>query len=281
MKKLLLMFGAVALSSGLALAQCANSGVQFGSGTAPGPGGTLTVTTCAYAGEYQVLSGVVAGNQFTVSMSGGASNFVTIYDATFTPIFWGSSPVSFTAPSAGTYYSQVNLTGCGTDFSCHTVVWTNTTPPPPCPSVITPWTDNVETHTATTTLGISNCWAASALTSFDWDITGTGNTPSFGTGAETANSGVKFFYTEAGHSRAIDDGPFHVFERRVLCGSQVAHEAACKGITSTRGVKYFGQGQRRGKKDVVVFKKQSSVLSFFDDQIARAHLVDDSSCFDE
>lgn len=197
MKKLLLMFGAVALSSGLALAQCANSGVQFGSGTAPGPGSNLTVTTCAYAGEYQVLSGVVAGNQFTVSMTGGASNFVTIYNSSFTPIFWGASPVSFTAPTAGTYYSQVNLTGCGTDFACHTVVWTNTTPPPPCPSVITPWLDNVETHTATTALGISNCWAASATTSFDWDITGTGTTPSFGTGANAANSGVKYFYTEA------------------------------------------------------------------------------------
>lgn len=199
MKKLLLMFGAIALSSGLALAQCANSGVQFGGGTAPGPGSSLSVTTCAYAGEYQALTGVLAGNSFTVTNSGGASNFVTIYNSSFTPIFWGASPVSFTAPSAGTYYSQVNLNDgvCGTDFSCHTVVWMNTTPPPPCPGVTTPWTDNVETHAATTSLGLSNCWAASALTSFDWDITGTGNTPSFGTGAETANSGVKFFYTEA------------------------------------------------------------------------------------
>lgn len=197
MKKLLLMFGAVALGSSLALAQCPNSGVQFGSGSAPGPGSSLTVTTCAYAGEYQVLTGVLAGNSFTVTNSGGASNFVTIYNSSFTPIFWGASPVSFTAPTAGTYYSQVNLTGCGTDFSCHTVLWTNTTPPPPCPSVTTPWTDNVESLTATTSLGTSNCWAASAPTLFNWNVTGTGTTPSFGTGANAANSGVKYFYTEA------------------------------------------------------------------------------------
>lgn len=197
MKKLLLMLSAFALSSGLALAQCTNSGVQFGSGTAPGPGASLTVTTCAYAGEYQTISGVLAGNSFTVTMTGGASNFVTIYDATFTPIFWGASPVSFTAPSAGTYYSQVNLTGCGTDFSCHTVVWANTTPPPPCPGVITPWLDNVETHTATTTLGTSNCWTTTSPTVFDWNVTGTGTTPSAGTGANAANSGTRYFYTEA------------------------------------------------------------------------------------
>jgi MAM domain, meprin/A5/mu/Ig-like domain CHU_C associated/Secretion system C-terminal sorting domain len=197
MKKLLLFFSAILLGSGVSIAQCTFSGVQFGSGSAPGPGSTLTVTTCAYAGEYQVLSGVLAGNSFTVTNTGGASNFITIYDASFTPIFWGSSPVSFTAPTAGTYYSQVNLTGCATDFACHTVVWTNTTPPPPCPSLTTPMLEDVESHVATTSLGISNCWTNSSSTSFNWNITGIGTTPSSGTGANAANSGVKYFYTEA------------------------------------------------------------------------------------
>jgi Secretion system C-terminal sorting domain/Ig-like domain CHU_C associated len=127
MKKLLLFFSAVLLGSGISLAQCANNGVLFGTGAAPVPGNSLTVTTCAYAGEYQAISGVQAGHSFTVANSGGTSNYVTIYNSSFAPINWGTSPVSFTAPTAGTYYSQVNLTGCGTDFACHVVVWTNTT----------------------------------------------------------------------------------------------------------------------------------------------------------
>jgi hypothetical protein len=40
-------------------AQC-NFGVSFGTATAPASGGSVTITTCAYAGEYQTLNSVVA-----------------------------------------------------------------------------------------------------------------------------------------------------------------------------------------------------------------------------
>jgi hypothetical protein len=47
-----------------------------------------------------------------------------------------------------------------------------------------------------TSLGTVNCWTNSATTKFDWNASSTG-TPSSGTVALSANSGTKFFYTEA------------------------------------------------------------------------------------
>ena len=192
------MFGAIALSSGLSLAQCTLTATQYQGGTAPAPGGSTTMTTCAFAGEWQEVLSVVAGDDYTVTYTGGTSNFVTIFDATNTPVAWGTSPVSFTAATSGTYYSQPNLDDglCSTDNSCHTGVWANTSPPPPCPIEASPWLDDVEAIPATTSLGPVNCWTTSAATGYDWNVSG-GNTPSFGTGAESANSGTNFFYTEA------------------------------------------------------------------------------------
>ena len=202
MKKLLLMFGAIALSSGLSLAQCTLTANQYQGGTAPAPGGSTTMTTCAYAGEWQEVLSVVAGDDYTVTYTGGASNFVTIFDATNTPVAWGTSPVSFTAATSGTYYSQPNLDDglCSTDNSCHTGVWANTSPPPPCPIEASPWLDDVESIPATTSLGPVNCWTTTATTGYDWNVTGTGTTPSSNTGATAANSGSQYFYTEASNS---------------------------------------------------------------------------------
>jgi hypothetical protein len=106
--------------------------------------------------------------------------------------------VLWTAPSAGTFYSQTNSDDglCGTESACHTSVWTNTSPPPPCPAVTAPWIDDLEAIPATTSLGTVNCWTNSATTSFDWNVSSAG-TPSSNTGALVANSGTNFFYTEA------------------------------------------------------------------------------------
>ena len=59
-----------------------------------------------------------------------------------------------------------------------------------------PYTDDVEAHTATTSLATSLCWNADALTAYDWNIS-SADTPSNNTGPNTANSGTNFFYIEA------------------------------------------------------------------------------------
>ena len=41
---------------------------------------------------------------------------------------------------------------------------------------------------------------------------------------------TEFFYTEGSHSRAVNDGPFHIFKRKVSCFCQIADEASGKGV---------------------------------------------------
>jgi len=68
-----------------------------------------------------------------------------------------------------------------------------------------PWSDGVEGHPNTTTgSAIANCWTSTNTgSSFDWNIT-SGGTPSSGTGALSANTGTKFFYTEASGAGTSD-----------------------------------------------------------------------------
>ncbi|MGE0560232.1 MAG: T9SS type A sorting domain-containing protein [Flavobacteriales bacterium] len=74
----------------------------------------------------------------------------------------------------------------------------------PCAAVLTPWIDDVEAHIATTTLTNSNCWSATVSAGFDWDISGSGTTPSSGTGPLVAQSGTKFFFVEASNGTTGD-----------------------------------------------------------------------------
>ena len=143
-------------------------GTPYQTGTAPAAGANVNITTCAYAGEYQTINGVVPGDQYTVTYTGGSSNYVTVYDAFQIEVIAGVSPVTFTATVGGTYYSQANLNdgNCSTDFSCHTANWANTSPPPACPPEVAPW---LETFT-----GSSNptCWTQSSTSGGPWTYTG-------------------------------------------------------------------------------------------------------------
>ncbi len=174
-------------------------GVSFGSGSAPAPGNNVDITTCAYAGEYQQVDNVVAGDDYVLTYTGGAGNYITLFDATFTPVAQGYSPLSWTATASGTFYSQANVDdiSCGTDATCHTANWANTSPPPPCPAEVAPWSDDLETLTPSTNFTGENCWTATSLDAYDWNIDGAGSTPSSNTGPLGANSGTNYFYVEA------------------------------------------------------------------------------------
>jgi hypothetical protein len=70
----------------------------------------------------------------------------------------------------------------------------------PCVTYTAPWTYDVETAATTTNSNILDCWTSNPVNttnSFRWDIDGNGSTPSSPTGPSGAQSGVKYFYTEA------------------------------------------------------------------------------------
>ncbi len=68
----------------------------------------------AWGGEYVPMSGVVAGNTYQVAQTAGNTYF-TITDIANVVVAFGTSPVSFTAPSAGTFRIHNHL-----DAACTT-----------------------------------------------------------------------------------------------------------------------------------------------------------------
>lgn len=160
MKQLLLFLAIFFGMIGLSFSQCA-LGVPYGSNTAPSPGNNINITTCAYAGEYSTTSSVTMGQEYTITCTGGVSNYVTIFDATYTPIAWGVSPITFVAPSTGTYYTQANLDDglCGTDASCHTHNWAATAASCPQPTNLTlDLSDQTSAQFSWTEAGVATEW---------------------------------------------------------------------------------------------------------------------------
>ena len=129
-----LLFAFIFVSSA-SISQCPFPFIGFGAGTAPSPGNSVVIETCNFVGEHEVVNGVVAGDQYTVTYSGGAGVYLVIYDATQTPVFWGPSPLAFTAQSSGTFYAASFLdpfcSNFDPTFSCNSSLWSNVTPLPP------------------------------------------------------------------------------------------------------------------------------------------------------
>lgn len=100
--------------------------------TTPTP---LTISTCTFQSEYNTITGVVAGQTYTVGSSCGG--YVTVRHTTpgGTVVAQGAAPLTFTATVSGTYYLHFNTNAaCGTASNCCTTTITCTsctiTPPP-------------------------------------------------------------------------------------------------------------------------------------------------------
>jgi gliding motility-associated-like protein len=118
-------------------AQCTNAS-SFGSATAPSASGSsVTISTCNFQSEYSTITGIVAGNTYQATCSCGG--YITVHSGTFNgPVVGnGAAPLTFTAPTSGTYYIHYNTNaGCGTASSCctTTITCTSCAPPPPLPA---------------------------------------------------------------------------------------------------------------------------------------------------
>ncbi|MCF8407902.1 MAG: T9SS type A sorting domain-containing protein [Crocinitomicaceae bacterium] len=118
-------------------AGCTSSSA-FGTGVAPAAGATVTLTTCAYAGEYSTITSVPAATAYTSASTGGTGNWITIRlgTTTGTVIAQGASPLNWTSTTAATYCQIVNTTSaCGTDAVCHTLTVSRASPPPTITSI--------------------------------------------------------------------------------------------------------------------------------------------------
>jgi len=112
-----------------------------------------------------------------------------------------SNPFTISGLTNDTDYDWYVRSICGpADTSAWSLVGSFTTR---CAPATAPWTDDVEAHSATTSLSTSLCWIATANnTTNDWNIDGSGSTPSTGTGPSAANSGTNYFYFESSSGTA-------------------------------------------------------------------------------
>ncbi|MDF1676087.1 MAG: T9SS type A sorting domain-containing protein [Vicingaceae bacterium] len=113
-------------SCGSAPGGCLNTS-SYGSATAPTNTTPTTISTCNYQTEYSTISNIIAGNSYQFSNSCGG--YITIRSGTYngTVVASGNTPLTFTAPTSGTYYVHWNTnSSCGTATSCCTTTITCT-----------------------------------------------------------------------------------------------------------------------------------------------------------
>ncbi|MBK7945366.1 MAG: hypothetical protein IPJ85_08690 [Flavobacteriales bacterium] len=99
--------------------------------TTPAP---VTISSCTFQSEYNTVTGIVAGQTYSIGSSCGG--YITVRRTTFNGVVVanGNAPLTFTAPVAGTYFLHFNTNaGCGTASNCCTTTITCTsctiTPP--------------------------------------------------------------------------------------------------------------------------------------------------------
>lgn len=112
---LLLLLPLLAVWSENTRAQC-SGGSSFNTVAAPTGATATTISSCNWTGDYNTITGVVAGNSYTLTVSPAACITIHSGSSTGPVVAFGTSSVPFTAATSGTYYMTLNAncTGCGT-----------------------------------------------------------------------------------------------------------------------------------------------------------------------
>lgn len=119
-------------------AQCTNT-TPFASAAAPTDNTPVQISTCNYQTEYSTISGVSAGETYSVDYDLGGC--ITVHSGTFNGpvVASGMAPLSWTAAVSGDHFIHYNTNcGCGTATSCgvSTITCTSCTGPAgPCTSI--------------------------------------------------------------------------------------------------------------------------------------------------
>ncbi len=179
------------------LGQCAFGGVQYPSGTLSSPPTTFTtVSTCIYGGEYQLYN-VVSGTQYEWSYCSGdgAANAagqdmqLTLFNngsgafLAYSDDVCGLAPkITWTATFTGTVRMLTNLYYCGTNSTCHTLVWRSVSVVPPAPTAVTATSTNICSGASTTLT------ASGPVGTVYWFAGGCNTTGQIGTGTSISVS---------------------------------------------------------------------------------------------
>lgn len=151
--------------------------------------GAVNVTSSVIS--WSVPTGIPDGYYLTVGTTSGGNDILDNFDVGNVTSYNIGALVGST-----TYYvTIIPYNSIGDAIGCTETSFSS------CFINVAPWTYDVETAAATTNSTIADCWSSSpsgTTAAFRWDVDASGGTPSgTSTGPSGANSGVKYFYTEA------------------------------------------------------------------------------------
>ncbi len=161
MKKLILIFSLCCFVAGSMFGQCPANTSAFGSGTVNNAGTIVTLTTCAFAGEYSTVNGTVAGQSLKFT-STGTGDILTVRSgsANGPVVAFGTSPLSFVNTFTGTLFLHYNTSTCGTQSTCRTgtVQCVSCVAPPPVDPCLNPGSISCGVSQAVTIAAGTGVW---------------------------------------------------------------------------------------------------------------------------
>lgn len=200
------------LNAGTVVAQC-SGGSSFATIAAPTTTATTTISSCNFAGDYNTITGITAGNSytFTAVQDNGTDRCITIHTGSSSGpvVAYGLGTVTFTAATSGTYYMTVtkNCVGCGSATACiTTTVACNSCATGPCADALniggcgqvyttstTGSSSYVSSLCATATPGLESVFTYTATSTGDYSfdissVTGGGYAIGYGTVASGCGS---------------------------------------------------------------------------------------------
>lgn len=171
---LLLLVSTIAFCSKNGWSQC-SGGSSFSTVAAPTGTTSTTISTCNWAGDYNTITGIVAGSTYSLTVTPAACITIHSGSPTGPVVAFGMTSVPFTAASSGTYYMTLNAncTGCAGGSTCLTTSITCT---------------SCGTGPCATSSPISGCGQA-------FNLTTTGTSSFISTLCATATPGLEQIYS--------------------------------------------------------------------------------------
>lgn len=110
-------------------AQC-YGGSLFSTAAAPTGTDIVTISTCNWAGDYNIITNCIAGTSYTFKANPASLITIRQGSSSGTLVGYGTSTVTVTSPISGTLYMIINTSSCGTATNCITSsIQKNTTLP--------------------------------------------------------------------------------------------------------------------------------------------------------
>ncbi len=134
---LLLLVSIIISESNNSWGQC-SGGASFNTVAAPTTTAPVTIASCNWAGDFNTITGIVAGSNYTFTANPAACMTIHTGSSSGPVVAFGMSSVTFTAATSGTYYMVISAdcSGCGTGMTCITTTITcNSCGGAPCSSV--------------------------------------------------------------------------------------------------------------------------------------------------